>query len=202
MYPYQAMNRKGAPKMKLMLSVVAVVLILLSCTESDTESDDLSGGGTLTATVDLPASIGSSGLDVLIADSVYHVVAGQPDLSFRPGTSSPVLSVVKVGGKPVALSIFCPGTPGNSISCSETAVSLVMLKTLLYTAPPKVLPDLVGKVREVAAVGELGAAIESSFEKGTNPLTDPDQLFTDAFSVALKAVSGMVVTLAQSQGGK
>ena len=185
----------------LLRSVFTMFLILLSCTGSNTGPDRSSGDGTISVTVDLPATIGSSGLEVLIADSVYHLSTGRTEFSFNPGTSLPVLSVVKSGDTPVALSFFCAGNSANSISCPETAVSLIMLKMLLYAASPSLLSGLVEKVRGVDAVGTLGSVIKESFETGGNPLTDPDQSFIDAFSEAQKAVSDMVIALARSEGG-
>lgn len=63
--------------------------------------------------------------------------------------TDPYLAAATINDVPVAYSIFVPGSDSYIISCRETAVTLVMMNTMLLTLPPSLIAEARDLVRSV-----------------------------------------------------
>jgi hypothetical protein len=142
----------------------------------------------------LPQGISPSSVAIQTPEGSFTL---NPDGTFTMATQlpGPFLVTAKVQGFPVALSFFNPKIPGNSISCLETAVSLVMLSNMLFTVPSQLIPDALALIRNVNEVQVLGGVICLELSKRTDALVAPGQPLTSALNDAAKAVNDRLKAL-------
>ena len=144
--------------------------------------------------VTLPSSISPSSVAIQTPEGSFTL---NPDGTFTMATllPGPFLVAARVQGSPVALSLYNPGEPNNSISCLETAVSLVMLSNMLFTVPSQLIPDALALIRSVPEVQTLGGVICQKLSERTDALVAADPSLTSALINAAKAVDSALKAL-------
>ena len=111
----------------------------------------------------------------------------------------PCLVAGILNGDPVALCFFEPGKDANSLSCQETAVSLVMLNSLLFAVPPGLISEVLAMVREVPEVQTLANVISQELGSGSSALVDPSDNLKTALQNASQAAQVHVRNLVNAQ---
>ena len=156
---------------------------------------------TLTIRVDVPGYRGVVALPLSPVNVTLQTPGGpftvNPDGTFTVAAllPGPFLVAAMVQGIPVAMSLFNPGEPSYSVSCLETAVSLVMLSNMLFTVPSQLIPDALALIRSVSEVRTLGGVICQKLSERTNALVAPDPSLTSALSDAANAVNAALKAL-------
>ena len=144
--------------------------------------------------VALPPGISPSSVAIQTPDGSFAL---NPDGSFTMVTllPGPFLIAANVQGTPVALSFINPQIPGNSISCLETAISLVMLSNMLFTVPSQLIPQALALIRSISEVQALGVVICQGLSQRTDALVAADPSLTSALNNAAKAVNDALKAL-------
>ena len=146
------------------------------------------------AVVSLPPRIPPSSVAIQCAMGTYSL---NPDGTFTlAGASSvPFLVVASVAGTPIAFSIFEPGKPSNSLSCKETAVTLVMLKSALFAIPPSVFSQALELIRGIPEVNLLGLVLCEELSQRPDAMVVPSPRLIDALTNACVAVNAALESL-------
>jgi hypothetical protein len=93
-----------------------------------------------------------------------------------------------VNGTPIAMSYFDPLNELNQLSCAETAVSVVLLNSALFSVPSYLLADALRVVRETPEVTALGNLICSQLSSRLDALANPSPELKQALTSASSAV--------------
>jgi hypothetical protein len=102
-------------------------------------------------------------------------------------------------GIPIGISYFDPLKEVNQLSCGETAVSIVLLKSALFAVPSYVLADALRFVREAPEVKALGNLICNQLSSRLDVLTNPSPELKEALASASSAVLIKLKSLVDEQ---
>ena len=141
--------------------------------------------------VDLPVNINTAEVTVLTSGGEYSL--DETD-SLRPSETpiSPSLMTALLGGVPISFTIAEPGKEEVSISCLETAVTIIIFRNLLYTVPSQFLTELMALVREVSEVQTLSDTLCQALSEDPNALVSPSATLEAAIQVTSTAVNDKI----------
>jgi hypothetical protein len=141
--------------------------------------------------VELPANFSTAEVTLLTSKGEYSLEETQA-LGPSETPISPFLMTASQGGIPIAFTIGEPGKEEVSISCLETAVTLIIYRTLLYTMPSQFLAELKAIVREVSEVQTLSDTLCQALSKDPNALISPSTTLETSIQAAAAAVNNEI----------
>jgi hypothetical protein len=148
-------------------------------------------------TIDLPSEIPLRSVLVHCASgSVLPGANGQVTLDAYD--SMPFLAVAKIGEAPVAMSFVDPRSGANSLSCFETAVSMIAFRGALTTLPDHLFAAALDTVRQLPHTDTVGQRIGELLSRRTDAMTRGDDTLTHAL---IHAVSATLNRFSGSKGG-
>ena len=91
------------------------------------------------------------------------------------------LAIASVNGFPVGMSFFDPGSKEKTISCEETAISLLILNTPLFATPVHLFSDLISELKDIPEVTVLANQICLDLSQRDDALVNPSEALDQAF---------------------
>ena len=143
----------------------------------------------LSGSVDLPQAIAPESLELVTS---YCEVA--PDLSGAftldsPRGYPPHLLIAELDNTPLAFTFVRPDMEEASISCTDTAVALLMMRMMLFTLPGEVFADTLDSIASVPEVETLADLICTELETSTDALVNYSEDMAQTLDTTLQAAS-------------
>ena len=145
---------------ELMIFLTTAVIFAAGCTQ-------------VPVNVSLPENIDVSTLQVVSSQDQTGVPV-EGNFTLTRADSRPFMVVVSSGDIPVAMTLVLPGREDNQVSCLDTAVALVLVRTGLATAPDNLKADLIDHVKSVTAVKDMANAICTALASDITAVANPD----------------------------
>ena len=144
--------------------------------------------------VSLPGNINLGTLQVISSQSQTGVTSDGNITLTRPD-NQPFMVVVNSGDIPVAMTLVLPGREGNQVSCLDTAVALVLIRTGMTAAPDGIKAELIDQIKPITAVKDMADAICTALSSDITAVAKPDTELKNTLIAAEQAVVDHLKTL-------
>ncbi len=148
----------------------------------------------LQAVADFPAGIKPRDVTIQSAAREFNL-SNNGSLTLVDHPVNPFLVIATINGYPIALTFFEPGKDSNSISCMETAVSVVTFNTFLFAVPMHLISEALQLVREVPEVGILANHLCQELALSPDAMVTPSLALAEKLEDASIAVNDVLITL-------